>query len=230
MPSSPDPKHATVTPSEEGANRYEDRRDSRDRRSGEDRRKKQEPFEGPDRRNGKDRRKGERRTRKHRRIPIFAKLAIVSTFLMSLFICSISFIILWEQKQQFVSQLTDFGESLVRIAGSNAADKILGEEDLVLFQLAKNLAQNEQVLFAVITDHKKIIRAHSRMENLGLPYEPPEKAAVLEDAGPAGQHHADHARGNAQQNHAALGREDPLAMMQGHRGQRAEDDLGAVVQ
>ena len=163
MPSSPDPKYATATPSEQGSNRYEDRRSSRDRRSGEDRRKKQEPFEGPDRRSGKDRRKGDRRTRKHRRIPIFAKLAIVSTFLMSLFICSISFIILWEQKQQFVSQLVDFGDSLVRIAGSNAADKILGEEDLVLFQLAKDLAQNEQVLFAVITDHKKIIRAHSRM-------------------------------------------------------------------
>jgi len=50
--------------------------------------------------------------------------------------------------------------------------------------LAKNLAQNEQVLFAVITDHKKIIRAHSRMENLGLPYEPPERAAILQATGP----------------------------------------------
>ena len=183
MPSSPDSKYATATPSEQGSNRYEDRRNSRDRRSGEDRRKKQEPFEGPDRRSGKDRREGDRRTRKHRRIPIFAKLAIVSTFLMSLFICSISFIILWEQKQQFVSQLIDFGDSLVRIAGSNAADKILGEEELVLFQLAKNLAQNEQVLFAVITDHKKIVRAHSRMENVGLPYEPPQKVTVLQAAG-----------------------------------------------
>ena len=184
MPSAPDSKFPIATPSEQGLNPYRDRRSSGDRRSGEDRRKNQEPFEGPDRRSGKDRRVGERRVRKHRRIPIFAKLAIVSTFLMSLFICSISFIILWEQKQQFVWQLTDFGDSLVRIAGSNAADKILGEEELVLFQLAKNLAQNEQVLFAVITDHKKIIRAHSRMENLGLPYEPPEKAAVLEDGGP----------------------------------------------
>jgi len=103
---------------------------------------------------------------------------------MALFICFISFIILLEQKQQFISQLTDFGDSLVRIAGSNAADKILGEEELVLFQLAKNLAQNEQVLFAVITDHKKIIRAHSRMENLGLAYEPPEKITILQATGP----------------------------------------------
>jgi adenylate cyclase len=183
MPSSPDSKFGITTPSAQGSNRYEDRRNSRERRSGEDRRKKQEPFEGPDRRSGKDRRRGERRTRKHRRIPIFAKLAIVSTFLMSLFICSISFIILWEQKQQFVSQLIDFGDGLVRIAGSNAADKILGEEELVLFQLAKNLAQNEQVLFAVITDHKKIVLAHSRMENVGLPYDPPQKVNVLQAAG-----------------------------------------------
>jgi len=183
MPLSSDLKQPEAMPSEPVPNRYEDRRSRRDRRSGEDRRKSQEPFEGPDRRSGKDRRVGERRAKKHRRISIFAKLAIVSTFLMSLFICSISFIILWEQKKQFVSQLTDFGESLVRIAGSNAADKILGEEELMLFQLAKNLAQNEQVLFAVITDHKRIIRAHSRMENLGLSYEPPEKVKVLQAAG-----------------------------------------------
>ena len=178
-----DPKKPEATPSEPVPNRYEDRRSQRERRSGEDRRKGQEPFEGPDRRSGKDRRAGERRAKKHRRIPIFAKLAIVSTFLMSLFICSISFIILWEQKKQFVSQLTNLGESLVRIAGSNAADKILGEEELMLFQLAKNLAQNEQVLFAVITDHKRIIRAHSRMENLGLSYKPPEKVRVLQGKG-----------------------------------------------
>ena len=184
MPLTPDSKQSTAFPAEPASNRYEDRRNTKDRRRGEDRRKKQEPFEGPDRRNGKDRRKGERRARRRRRIPIFAKLAIVSTFLMALFICFISFIILLEQKQQFISQLTDFGDSLVRIAGSNAADKILGEEELVLFQLAKNLAQNEQVLFAVITDHKKIIRAHSRMENLGLAYEPPEKITIVQATEP----------------------------------------------
>ncbi len=184
MPYSSDPKHSAIAPSQKGSNRYEDRRDGRDRRSDEDRRKQQEPFEGPDRRSGNDRRKGERRARRRRRIPIFAKLATVSTFLMSLFICFISFIILLEQKQQFISQLTDFGDSLVRIAANNAADKILGEEELALFQLAKNLAQNEQVLFAVITDRKKIIRAHSRMENLGLAYEPPEKITILQATGP----------------------------------------------
>jgi len=171
-------------PPEQGSNRYEDRRSRRERRSGEDRRKKQASFEGPDRRSGKDRRKSERRVRRRGRLSIFGKLAIVSTLLMSLFICFISFIILLEQKQQFISQLMDFGDSLVRIAGSNAADKILGEEDLALFQLVKNLAQNEQVLFAVITDHKRSIRAHSRMENLGLVYEPPEKITTLQAAGP----------------------------------------------
>lgn len=183
MRATPDSKQSAAMPSEPGTSRYEDRRNRRDRRSDEDRRKKQEPFERPDRRSEKDRRTGERRARRRWRIPLLAKLAIVSTFLMSLFICFISFIILWQQKQQFVSQLTDFGESLVTIAGSNAADKILGEEELMLFQLVKNLSQNEQVLFAVITDHKKIIRAHSRMENLGLAYQPPEEIMILQATG-----------------------------------------------
>jgi len=66
------------------------------------------------------------------------------------------------KKQQFVSQLIDFGDSLVRIAGSNAADKILGRRNCP-FPAGQEPRAKRTVLFAVITDHKKIVRAHSRM-------------------------------------------------------------------
>ena len=155
-----------------------ERRSGRDRRSGKDRRIKQEPFEGPEKRSGLDRRKGERRA-KRLRIPIFIKLAILSTLLICLVIATISFSILSHQKNQFTRQLMDLGESLVRTVGNSAPDKILGEEDLALFQLVKNAAENELVVFALVTDHKNVIRAHSRIEEVGKIYDPPPVKSLV---------------------------------------------------
>jgi adenylate cyclase len=156
-----------------------ERRSGGDRRSGTDRRRKQEPFEGPEKRSGEDRRKGDRRSRKVR-IPIFIKLAIMSTLLICLVIAAISFSILRHQENQFTTQLMDLGESLVRAASSSAPDKILGEEDLALFQLVKNIAENDQVVFAAVTDHKNITRAHTMNELVGKPYIPPEVVKLIE--------------------------------------------------
>ncbi len=160
---------------------YEDwpeRRGGEERRSGHDRRRKQEPVDFPDRRSGEDRRKGERR-KKTLRIPIFVKLAILSTLLIFFVIFTISFSMLQQQRKQFIGQLIDLGESLVRIVSYNARDKLLGEEDLALFQLMDDVAQNEQVLYALVVDHKDIIRAHSRIEEVNETYAPPKKIRVL---------------------------------------------------
>ena len=160
---------------------YEDwpeRRDGEDRRSGQERRKKQEPIDFLDRRSGEDRRKGERR-KKARRIPIFIKLAILSTLLILFVIFTISFCMLQQQKKQFIGQLIDLGESLVRIVSYNARDKLLGEEDLALFQLMDDVAQNEQVLYALVVDHQDIIRAHSRIEEVNKTYSPPRNIRVV---------------------------------------------------
>jgi adenylate cyclase len=156
-----------------------ERRSGKDRRSGIDRRKTQEPFEGPEKRSGKDRRKGERRSKKAR-IPIFIKLAIMSTLLICLVIATISFSILRHQKDQFTTQLMDLGKSLIRTASNSASDKILGEEDLALFQLVKNITENDQVVFAAVTDHKNIIMAHNMIELVGKPYIPPEEVKLIE--------------------------------------------------
>ena len=87
-----------------------DRRAGVERRSGEDRRKKQIPIDFPDRRSGKDRRSGLDRRRGQRRrtkprIPIFIKLATLSTLLILFVISAISFSMLKKQKEQFTSQL-----------------------------------------------------------------------------------------------------------------------------
>ncbi|MBN2032557.1 MAG: HAMP domain-containing protein [Deltaproteobacteria bacterium] len=156
-----------------------ERRSGRERRGGEDRRKSLEPFVGPEKRNGTDRRKEERRSRKVR-IPIFLKLAVMSTLLVCVVIFTISVTILGRQKDQFTKHLKDLGVSLIRTAANSAPDKILGDEDLAMFQLVKNIAENEQVVFALITDRKGIIKAHNRMEMVGKPYHRPKEVKLID--------------------------------------------------
>jgi len=51
----------------------------------------------------------------------------------------------------------NFGESLLHIMAKNAPDKLLAEEDLALFKLVKDIAENEQIVRASITDKKILL-------------------------------------------------------------------------
>jgi adenylate cyclase len=86
-----------------------------------------------------------------------------------------------KQKEQFTSQLIDLGKSMVRIATKNAPDKLLGEEDMALFQLVNDIAENEQVVYALIIDKKNIIKAHSRIDEVNKAYTPPENALFIQE-------------------------------------------------
>jgi len=116
------------------------------------------------------------------RIPIFIKLAALSTLLILLVIFAISFSILKEQKKQFIGQLINLGESMLRIVANNAPDKLLGEEELALFQLVKDIAENEQVLYALVTDKKNIIKAHSNIEEVNKVYSAPKNVIFIEES------------------------------------------------
>lgn len=107
------------------------------------------------------------------RIPIFLKLAALTAFLVVGASLVVSFTLLKRQEARFVEQLLSLGEGLTSLAANNAGDKILGDEDLALFQLVKDIAQDDQVLFAAITDQKGVVRADSRMEQINHPLELP---------------------------------------------------------
>lgn len=172
-----------------------DRRDRRERRSDRERRAGEAMVDFPERRKGEERRGGEDRRRiedrrkrdrrvKRLRIPIFLKLACMFMLLILFIVSSLSFFILGRQKAQFLDQMIDLGMSTVRITANNAADKLLGEEEVALFQLVNDIAQNEAFLFAVITDHRNIIRAHSRIDKVGKTYTAPASlGAVKEEKG-----------------------------------------------
>ena len=86
-----------------------------------------------------------------------------------------------KQKEQFTDQLMDLGKSMVRIATKNAPDKLLGEEDMALFQLVNDIAENEQVVYALIVDKKNIIKAHSRIDEVNKTYAPPENTLFIQE-------------------------------------------------
>lgn len=174
-----DPTDFAVTDLSAGALRpdygdWPERRGRRDRRSGKERRRRQQPIDFPDRRSGSERRKKPRRKRALR-VPIFIKLTTLSTLFFFLVIASISLSMLERQKKQFTGQLISLGESMARVVATNARDKLLGEEELALFQLVDDVARNDQILFVVIVDNKKIIRAHSRIDQINKPYIVPDK-------------------------------------------------------
>ena len=157
---------------------YPERRSGKDRRSGIERREKKEKNPASDQRSGEDRRKYKRRGL-HFAIPIFIKLAALSTLLTFLLISSISLLMLRQQKKQFTKHLIAQGESMARTLAYNARDKLLGDEDLSLFQLVDDLAQNEQVLYALIVDNKDNVKAHNHMEAANKPYLPPKNIRFI---------------------------------------------------
>ena len=162
---------------------YPERRNGQDRRRGKDRRRLRIDLylrSAQDRRFSRERRSGQDR-RRGLRIPIFIKLPALSVLLIFLIFSLASFLVLKKQEEQFIGQLMSLGESMVHIAASNAPEKLLGEEDLALFQLLNDIAENEQVIYALITDQENIIKAHSNIEEVNKVYSPPENVTLLKE-------------------------------------------------
>lgn len=159
-----------------------ERRSGEDRRSGNDRRKELDGWDGVEKRSGEERRSGwDRRGENRRRIPIFIKLAMLSTGLVLLTISIVSIVVLEREKTQFEKQLIGFGRGLTRILVTNAPDKLLGGEDLALFKLIEDIAENDQVVFAMVTNERDVIRAHSDLSRVDERYAPARDLTFLRD-------------------------------------------------
>ena len=118
------------------------------------------------------------------RIPIFFKFAVLSSLLSIAVISAVSLSILEKQKLQFVEQLINLGETLVRVAARDIPSKLLAEEDLSLNQLMNAIASNQQVSFALITDTGNTIIADSDLAATRGRYTPPENLTAYRISGP----------------------------------------------
>ncbi len=166
-----------------------ERRKGRDRRSGVDRRKDPAAWKGLDkradgaRRLGEGRRRGkDRRGRAGIRIPIFLKIAALTTILILIEIGVISFVVLEKEKKQYLDQLIGLGGSMVRILTTNVPEKLLGGEDLSLFKLMEDMTGSEEVVHAMVTDEKGMIRAHGDLERVGEFYTSPPDLVYLRES------------------------------------------------
>lgn len=158
----------------------QERRSGMDRRSGASRRKSKRKWKGPERRTGQDRRSGnDRRGKMGIRIPIFVKMSILITTLIVVVISIVGAVVLEKEKKIFEKQLIGMGRTIVQIISTNAPDKLLGEEDLALYKLVEDISHNENVLFAMVTDDQKIIKAHSELDKIDKPYERPFNARFV---------------------------------------------------
>jgi class 3 adenylate cyclase len=115
----------------------------------------------------------ETKTHSRFRIPIFVKLAALSTLLIALIISVITYFILKKQKEQFGAELMNLGANMTRIVANNSADKLLGQEELELFRLVKDISENAHVQYALVTDRNNLIKAHTDIERVNKPYTPP---------------------------------------------------------
>ena len=157
-----------------------ERRTSKKRRTKDRRRLNSSLYlkRNPERRSGRHRRSGQDR-RRSLRVPIFVKLTALSIILIVLVVSATGYIILKKQEKQFVGQLVNLGEGMIHFAVNNTPEKLLGEEDLALFQLVNNIVENEQVVYALVTDRNNMIKAHSSIEAVNEAYVPPENIAPL---------------------------------------------------
>lgn len=144
-----------------------------DRRRGSDRRTLDRQIDGTaERRSGSDRRRAVK-------IPLFVKFITLSTCVSVVVVAAISFSMLRQQKAHFRELLIAQGESLVRITAEHAPDKLLTDQDLILFQLVRDLAADPEVLYAVIADAGRQVKASSRGADVGRPYVRPPGARGL---------------------------------------------------
>jgi adenylate cyclase len=123
--------------------------------------------------------KGKRKVR----APIFVKLSLLSAVLILVVISIISYTMLETQKAQLYDQMINLGRTMATIVAKNAPDKLLADEDLALFRLLDDIAQNDAVLEVLITDENGVARAHSHIREVNKRFFPPADLTLIRKVG-----------------------------------------------
>jgi adenylate cyclase len=101
------------------------------------------------------------------RIPIRVRLSITITFIIWLTILILSFVILARQKDNLYEQTVRTGKVSLNYFTRNASNRLLNNDILGLNSLIKEAASVEGILYAVIIDREKVIKAHSDPAKIG---------------------------------------------------------------
>jgi adenylate cyclase len=118
-----------------------------------------------------------------RRIPIRAKLSIAITFIIWLTILILSFTILARQKNSLYQQTLRTGKVSLNYFVNNAAVPLLEDDIVRLNTQIKEAGSVEGLLYAVILDRQRTVKAHTDSSLIGteLPALPGREKATRED-------------------------------------------------
>lgn len=104
------------------------------------------------------------------RIPMWMQLAVATTFIIALTTVVLSMVILRDQKERLYEQSVRLGMVSLNYFANNAPIPLLEENILQLNTLIKEAARVEGMRYALIAGSDDLIKAHTDINLIGLPF------------------------------------------------------------
>ena len=116
-------------------------------------------------------------------IPIWLKLCIGALIIVTVTIVSFSYFIINKQKAQLFDQTVTVGTVSLNYFVNNARIPLIDDDILNLNTLIKEATATEGLRYAVVTDNRGLIRAHTDVDRIGTALASPTPMAPPETRG-----------------------------------------------
>jgi len=115
------------------------------------------------------------------RLPLKLKLSLLITALLVVTVTFLSAFLLYRAERSLIAQMTKRGLTIAQHLASGAKNPLLNDDGLTLNLLVKDAMNDEDVAYAIVTDHDGKIVAHPDVTLIGRPLERPTGLARLGD-------------------------------------------------
>lgn len=104
------------------------------------------------------------------RVPMWAQMAVATTFIIVLTMFSLGFVVLKQQKGRLYEQTVRLGMVSINYFANNAPIPLLEDDILRLNTLIREAARVEGLRYALIVGPDNLIKAHTDVNLIGLPF------------------------------------------------------------
>src|SRR3989441_2709904 len=115
------------------------------------------------------------------RLPLKLKLSLLIPALLVVTVTFLSAFLLYRAERSLIAQMTKRGLTIAQHLASGAKNPLLNDDGLTLNLLVKDAMNDEDVAYAIVTDHDGKIVAHPDVTLIGRPLERPTGLARLGD-------------------------------------------------
>src|SRR3989441_1800535 len=115
------------------------------------------------------------------RLPLKLKLSLLIPALLVVTVTFLSAFLLYRAERSLIAQMTKRGLTIAQHLASGAKNPLLNDDGLTLNLLVKDAMNDEDVAYAIVTDHDGKIVAHPDVTLIGRPLERPSGLARLGD-------------------------------------------------